>query len=208
MKATKTALFEAAKAWEAGAVRAIVTAAPALARAADAKGRTALHIACAVNPKSGKLGENDGIRTVAALLAAGAELEAFVPTDEDEGDFRANPLWYAVSRGRNLPLVRFLLKQGADPSYSLWAVVFQDDAAICRELLKAKPRLNLVAHGETPIFYAARLQRLKTLALLIEAGADPSIRDLQGRDAVGIARARRLPKEIVNRLVALNARNS
>jgi hypothetical protein len=215
MKATKTALFDAAKRWEAAAVRVIATTLPELVKASDAKGRTALHIACAVNPKgdpkSGKhgekLGEKDGTKTVAALLAGGAELEAFVPMDADEGDFRANPLWYAASRGRNLPLVRFLLKQGADPSYSLWTAVFSNDAPLMRALLAAKPRLNLVSHGETPIFYAARLQRLKVLPLLIEAGADPSIKDPQGRDAVDIARARRLPKAIVERLAALKARS-
>ena len=53
------------------------------------KGRTALHIACAVDPKGDKLGEKpaerDGTKTAAALLAAGAELEAFVPMDQDEG---------------------------------------------------------------------------------------------------------------------------
>ena len=206
MKATKTALFEAAKRWEAAAVRVIVGAVPALVKATDPKGRMALHMACAVDPKSGKLGEKDGIRTAAALLAAGAGLEAVVPMDADEGDFRANPLWYAVSRGRNLPLVRFLLKQGADASYSLWSVVFQNDAVMCRELLGAKPRLDLVAHGETPIFCAARLKRLKVLPLLIEAGADPTIKDPKGRDAVDIARARRLPKDMIARLEELKAR--
>jgi uncharacterized protein len=30
--------------------------------------------------------------------------------DEDEGDFRATPLWYAVARGENL------LRHGADAS--------------------------------------------------------------------------------------------
>lgn len=203
MKATKTALFEAARSWEAGAVRVIATAMPSLAKATDPRGRTALHIACAVDPKGKSLGEKDGTRTAAALLATGAALEAFAPMPADEGDFRANPLWYAASRGRNLPLVRFLLKQGADPSYSLWTAVFQDDAALMRALLGAKPRLNLVAHGETPIFYAARLRRLRVLPLLIEAGADPAIKDPQGRDAVDIARARRLPKAIVDRMAAL-----
>jgi ankyrin repeat protein len=207
MKATKTALFDAAKRWEAALVRVIVTAVPELAKAGDPKGRTALHIACAVDPKKGeKLGERDGTKTAAALLAAGAALEAFVPMDADEGDFRANPLWYAASRGRNLPLVRFLLKQGADASYSLWTAVFQNDAALMRVLLEAKPRLDLVSHGETPIFNAARLRRLKVLPLLIAAGADPSIKDPQGRDAVDIARARRLPKPIVEQLAALKAR--
>jgi ankyrin repeat protein len=209
MRITKAALFDAAKRWEAGAVRVIVTAVPALAKATDPKGRTALHIACAVDPKSGKLAEKpaerDGTKTAAALLSAGAELEAVVPMDEDEGDFRANPLWYAAARGRNLPLVRFLLKQGADPSYSLWTAVFANDAALMRALLAANPRLNLVSHGETPIFYAARLKRLKVLALLIEAGADPSIKDPQGRDAVDVARARRLPKPLIEQLAALKA---
>ncbi len=207
MKATKTALFEAAKIWEAGAVRAIVAALPSLAGATDPKGRTALHIACAVDPRGKTLGEKDGTRTAAALLAAGAALEAFVPMPADEGDFRANALWYAAARGRNLPLVRFLLKQGADPSYSLWAAVFNDDAPLMRALLAAKPRLDLVAEGETPIFYAARLKRLKVLPLLIEAGADPSIKDPKGRDAVDIARARRPPKPLIARLVAAKVRH-
>jgi len=70
----------------------------------------------------------------------------------------------------------------------------------CRELLKNKPRLNLRAHGETPIFYAARLKRLKTLELLIKAGADPTVADDKGRDAVDIARARRLPRALIDRL--------
>ncbi len=197
---SKTALFEAATRWDAAAVTEILKAAPALATASDPKGRQALHLACAVPPGGKGLGEADGIRTVTALLKAGADLEAAVPMDEDEGDFRATPLWYAVARGENRPLVRFLLKRGADASTSLWAAVWRDDAGLCRDLLKAKPRLNLVAHGETPLFYAARLQRLTALRLLIDAGADPGIRDPRGRDALDIARARRLPKDLIERL--------
>jgi uncharacterized protein len=52
-----------------------------------------------------------------------------------------------------------------------------------------------------PLFYAARLRRLKTLDLLIAAGADPAIVDDAGRNAVDIARARRLPKDLIDRLV-------
>lgn len=207
-KPTKTALFDAAARWDTAAVKAIMAAAPALIEATDARGRMALHLACAVPPGRKGLGEPNGIKTVAALLAAGAPLEAAVPMDPDEGDFRATPLWYAVSRGQNLPLAKFLLKRGADPAYSLWSVVWRDDAATCRALLKAKPRLNLVAHGETPIFYAARLQRLKTLRLLIGAGADPSIKDPRGRDAVEIAKARRLPKEVIESLIELRRREA
>src|SRR5215211_936752 len=80
-----------------------------------------------------------------------------------------------------------------------------DDATLMRALLATKPRLNLRAHGETPIFYAARLKRLQTLELLIAAGADPTIQDDRGRDAVNIAKARRLPKPIIARLEQLRA---
>jgi ankyrin repeat protein len=203
---SKTALFEVAKSWNAAAVKAMLKAAPALAKATDPKGRMALHIACAVKPGNSNLGERNGIETVTVLLEGGAALEAAVPMNEAEGDFRATPLWYAVSRGENLPLVRFLLKRGADASYSLWAAVWRDDAVLCRDLLGAKPRLDLRAHGETPIFFAARLQRLKTLDLLIQAGADPTIKDPRGRDAVDIARARRLPKDLIARLEDLKRR--
>jgi len=197
---SKSALFEAARGWNVAAIKAILKAGPSLIEATDPRGRMALHLACGVKPGNGKLGESNGIKAVTALLDAGAALEAEVPMEEDEEDFRATPLWYAVSRGENLPLVRFLLKRGADASYSLWAAVWRDDAVLCRDLLGTRPRLDLKAHGETPIFYAARLQRLKTLDLLIDAGADPAIPDRRGRDAVDIARARRLPKDVIARL--------
>jgi uncharacterized protein len=193
--------------WDWQTVAALLGAAPELFAVSDRQGHTALHRACAVKPGSSpQLVEPNGIKTVATLIEAGADLEQAVPMDQDEGDFRATPLWYAVARGENLPLVEFLLQRGANASYSLWAAVWYDDADVCRALLKSKPELNLRAHGETPIFYAARLRRLATLALLIDAGADPSIPDSIGRDSVAIARARKLPEEIIERMVALQQR--
>jgi hypothetical protein len=47
------------------------------------------------------------------------------------------------------------------------------------------------------------MRRLKTLDLLIEAGADPAIADPQSREAVDIARARHLPRDFVDRLADL-----
>ena len=80
--------------------------------ATDTKERMALHMACAVRPGGNGLGEPNGIRTATVLLEVGADLEAGVPIEEDEEDFRATPVWYAVARGENLPLVRFLLRRG------------------------------------------------------------------------------------------------
>lgn len=202
---SRTALFDAAGRWDAAKVKGILAAAPALAKARDPRGRMAIHIACAAKPGVAPC-EPHGIKTVTAILKAGVALEAEVPMDEDEGDFRATPVWYAYSRGENPALVRFLIGHGADTSYSLWAAVWRDDDVMCRKFLETKPRLNLRAHGETPIFYAARLKRLKTLKLLIAAGADPTIKDPRGRDAVDIARARRLPKDLIERLAELQRR--
>lgn len=203
-KPSRTSLFAAATLWDAASVAASLASAPELVKASDPQGRTALHRACAVKPGTNpQLAEPNGIRTVTTLLEAGAELEREVPMNEDEGDFRATPLWYAVARGENMPLVRFLLQRGANASYSLWAAVWRDDDLLCRALLKSKPELNLRAHGETPIFYAARLKRLTTLDLLIKAGADPSIPDFSGRDSVAIARERHLPEEMIAQLESL-----
>lgn len=208
-KPSKTALFNAARQWHWRSVAALLAEAPDLISATDPKGRTALHQACAVKPGSrADLAEPNGLKTVTTLLDAGAQLEQIVPMDEDEGDFRATPLWYAVARGENLPLVEHLLQRGANAAYSLWAVVWRDDAAMCRALLATRPELNLRAHGETPMFYAARLQRLATLRLLIEAGANPSIADEKGRDCIVIARARKLPASIIEQLEALQQRQS
>ncbi|CAE6768134.1 hypothetical protein R69927_06812 [Paraburkholderia domus] len=206
-KPSRTALFSASRMWDWPTVAALLVAAPELVAASDPQGHTALHRACAVKPGSSpQLVEPNGVKTITTLLEAGADLEQAVPMDEDEGDFRATPLWYAVARGENLPLVEFLLQRGANASYSLWAAVWRDDDDVCRALLQSKPELNLRAHGETPIFYAARLQRLATLALLIDAGADPSIPDSVGRDSVAIARERKLPEEIIERMVSLQQR--
>ena len=127
-KPSKSALFEAAKRWDAASVTALLEAAPALASATDPKGRMALHIACAVPPAPG-LGETNGIATVTALLKGGADLAAEVPMPAEEGDFRANPVWYAASRGENVPLVKFLLRRGGDASFALWTAVFRDNAS-------------------------------------------------------------------------------
>ena len=179
-KPSKAALFGAAKAWDAATTEALLATARDFALTTDLKGRTALHLACAVKPSGLPSADLHGLKTVAALLKAGADLEAAVPADKDEGDHRSTPLWFAVARGENLPLVQFLLTRGADPSTCLWAVVWRDDEVFCRELLKHKPRLNLRAHGETPMFYAARLQRLKTLRLAHRGRGRPHDRGQQG----------------------------
>ena len=205
-KPSKTALFAAAKAWDAAAVSALLKAAPDLAHATDPKGRTALHIASAAAPDGENVFDPYGLRTVTALLNAGADLHAEqIIRDRGEGH-PATAVWWAASWGNNPKLVDFLIARGAKPDHCLWAIVWRDDAPMMKAVLKTKPKLDLKAEGETALFYAARLKRLKTLDLLIKGGADPNIKDAKGRTAVEIAKARKLPTDYIARLEALAAK--
>jgi hypothetical protein len=150
--------------------------------------------------------ELNGIRTVAMLLEAGADLEQAVPMDEEEGDFRATPLRYAVARGGQFPPGRVPTAAWRQRQLLLWAAVWRDGDLVCRALLKSEPELNLKAHGETPIFYAARLKRLAMVVLLIDAGADASIPNSVGRGSVAIAQKRKLPEEMIEQMVSLQQR--
>lgn len=202
-RASKTAMIAAVKAWDVAEVERIADARPELVGFSDKRGRTPLHLCCAVAPPERKRRTDPhGIETADLLLARGADLHAVERIPDGDAVFPATPLWYAVARGANLPLVRHLLRLGANADHCLWAVVWRDDAAMCRALLAARPQIDLVFDGETPVFYAARLKRLKTLALLLEAGADCTIPGPDGVSIVEIAKRRKLPAAVIARLDA------
>src|SRR6266853_1891467 len=131
---SRARLFRSIKALDADAVAELLAAQPELARATDDRRRNPLHFLCSL-PASPKTSDRS-IRLARQLLAAGIGIDApaFV-----EGAFQATPLWYAISRGQNSPLARFLLKQGSTPEYCLWAAGFKDDAEQGRQD-PARPR--------------------------------------------------------------------
>ncbi|MGE0808220.1 MAG: ankyrin repeat domain-containing protein [Burkholderiaceae bacterium] len=195
---SKTALFKAARAWDAETVRALLGVKPELAQARDSRGRTALHL-CAGRPLV-EAEVKAGLATAAQLLDAGVDTDAVEEIPDDGDVFPATALWYAVARGRNLELVRFLLKAGADPDNCLWAVVWADDAPMARLLLDAGSNTELRFDGDTPLLYAARLGREAALQELLRAGADIRVHDAKGRSPLDLARKRRLPVRILNAL--------
>jgi hypothetical protein len=136
-KPSKTALFEAAKAWDAARVMTIVAEAPVLIDATDPKGRMALHLACGVRPGGKGLGEPSGIHTPRCCGGRRAP-EAVVPMEEDES-FRATPVVRGCAR-REPAAGALSLKHGADASYRVGA----GETTPCHaELLKCRPRLDL-----------------------------------------------------------------
>jgi hypothetical protein len=207
-KPSRAALLAAVRAWDPTEVDRILTAAPDLRATEDRPGRTLLHLACAVDATVSRSKDRHGIGTVTRLLAHRLALDAVEPIADDGEIFAATPLWYAVARGVNQKLVEHLLALGASPDGCLWAIVWRDDVPMCRSLLARKPKLDQAFAGETPLFYAARLKRLATLDLLLEAGADATIADGKGRTPADIARLRRLPATVVDRLQQAATRRS
>lgn len=158
-------------------IEAALAESPTLLEVRDAKGRNWLHVCCGLNPKGRKLPAMARIRTARVLLDRGIDIdrEAF-----REGKWKATPLWYAVARGRCLPLARFLLERGADPEHCLWGASFHDDAAAIRLLVGYGAQIDPVQEGQTPFLGAIQWSRFRAAAALLAAGADPDFRDAKG----------------------------
>ncbi len=207
VKPSKTAFFNAARSWDYVTIKALLEEAPALVEATDPKGLNALHVACAVKPGRSGVHEPNGLKTVTALLDAGIAMESVAFTDDDGGEWCANAVWFATGRGQNLPLVRFLLKRGGDPSYSLFTVLWGYKPEFAKELVKYKPRMNLRAgDGRTALHAAAVPHRLEVLRLYLDAGADPWIKDNEGITPLDLAKKRGVPKEFIERMERGGAR--
>lgn len=191
-RATKAALFGAALSWDAAAVEELLKEAPELIKARDPRARSALHI-CARRKWDGKPATaRASIATARALIAGGEDINVVQPIPDDGEIFPATALWHAAAWGRNMPLVKHLLKAGADPDHCLFAMVWANDVPMARALLKAGSGTELRGHGETPLIYAARLAREPVLFELVRFGADIHARDVKGKTALDYARKKRL----------------
>ena len=149
---SKARLFNAIKSLAAEAVSALLDSHPELAKAKDERRRNALHFLCGL-PASDKT----SLRSLAlARLLLDHSFDVNEPAFvEGGGAFKATPLWYSLSRGRNLPLAKLLLKRGCSPEYCLWTAGFHDDVEAIDLLVKAGARLDPVAEDETPFLSAS-----------------------------------------------------
>ena len=119
----------------------------------------------------------DAIPLADALIDFGIDVNAPAFT---EGTWRATPLRYAVARGNNIDLARYLLASESTPEHCLWAAVFHEDLGMIALLVDAGARLDAVAEEETPLLHAVKYSRFRGTEALLEAGADPDYRDVRG----------------------------
>ena len=176
---SKTRLFQAIKALDVDAVAALLAATPKLIRVTDDRRRDPLHFLCSLpaDPKT----SSRSLALARRLLDAGLDVNApaFV-----EGVFQATPLWYAISRGSNLPLARFLLKHSSTPENSLWAAAFADNVEAIDLLVKSGASLDPVAEDETPFLGAIKWSRFTAAERLLRHGANVNFQNSKGVTAL------------------------
>ena len=201
---SKTRFLDAVRSWQAADVRAALRERPELATACDSSGRPPLHV-CARRPLASPAEARASIATAQALLDAGTDVNVVQPIPDDGEVFPARPLWCALAFGHNRPLGQFLLKQGADPSHCLFAMVWADDLPNAKLVHRYGAELDEVFGGETPLIYAIRHERVSFATWLLRQGAKPNLADRRGLAALHHAIRKRLPDSLLRLLVRCGA---
>ena len=179
---SRTRLFAALKALDVQTVDRLLRAQPDLLRAVDDRRRSPLHFLCGLpaDPKTSAR----ALALAGRLLDGGLDVNApaFV-----EGIFQATPLWYAIARGRNLPLARFLLKRGSTPENALWAAAFAEDVAAIDLLVRSGASLDPVTEDETPFLTAIKWSRFVGAERMLHHGANVNFQNSKGLTALHMA---------------------
>lgn len=167
--------------FDTGGVVAGLRSRPELLHHVDERGRNWLHLCASIDAHKRGLDPADSIPLADALLELGIDINAAAFS---EGTWQATPLWYAISRGGNIDLARYLLASGSTPEHCLWAAVYREDLDMIALLVDAGARLEAVAEQETPLLHAVKYSRFRGAEVLLEAGADPDYRDVRGMTAL------------------------
>jgi len=192
---TRYSLHAAAAVADADTVAAFLAADPSSATraVADAGPEPIIYAAHAGLSTLLGVGEDDRVRTVSLLLAAGASPNAVVQV-EQHPDMRIPVLFFACV-SNNVPVVTLLLESGAEPNdgESVYHAAELNHRACLEQLLAYGADIS-GAHtqwGNTPLYFLAGYKeshpRCETATLgmewLLEHGADPNVpSDVRTRD--------------------------
>ena len=180
MAASKTRIIEAVKALDLPEVKRILEQKPELLRVWNNQGRNLLHLACSVDCEELKLPESTATRMVAFLLDKGLDIEEEGGSSSD----LCKPIWFAVCRGRNHALVKYLIKRGAMPT-GLYAAGWWEDIDILNTLIDAGTDMEVVV-GVTPFLACWGWRKFEAAKALALKGANVNVQDKRGRTALHI----------------------
>jgi len=144
--------------------------------------------------------------TIQFLLERGADVQGYV---FDRGENRTHSYLVAAADKGDLALVQYLHNWGADINGLSWSYGYgfynalftlgtsSDDLNVMRYLIAQGINVNYVTSngGTTPLIYFAQMyisagDRQNILKMLLDAGADPAVRDASGKTAVDYCIAR------------------
>src|SRR5687767_12108248 len=108
---SKTRVVEAVQRLDLPAVKQLLKAKPSLLSVKNRQGRNLLHLACGASCKKLGVPESAAARMVSYLLDLGMDIEEEGLSARDP----VTPLWFAVCFGRNITVVKLLIKRGAKP---------------------------------------------------------------------------------------------
>ena len=173
---SKTRLLEAVQKLDLTTTKALLKTKPHLLNVWNRQGRNILHLACGANVKKLGVPETAAARMVDFLLDQGMEIEQPGLSARDP----CTPLWFAVAFGRNLTVVKLLIKRGARPERApggcLFAAGWWEDLKILEVLLRHGAQIDIVVGG-TPFMACWFWRRFEAVKYLAVNGANVNFQD-------------------------------
>jgi ankyrin repeat protein len=172
----KAQIIEAVQRLNLDTTRQFLKKDPELLSVWNRQGRNLLHLACGASCERLNLPESAAARMVNFLLDQGMDIEK----PGLSGREPCTPLWFAVAFGRNLTVVKLLIKRGAKPQHApgggLYAAGWWEDLKILRTLLDAGANIDIVV-GVTPFLACWYWRRFEAAKLLAIKGANVNFQD-------------------------------
>lgn len=173
---SKTRIIEAVQQLDLKTTQSLLKANASLLSVKNRQGRNLLHLACGADCRKLDRPESAAARMVEFLLDRGMDIEEPGLSGRDP----CTPLWFAVAVGRNITVVKLLLKRGAQPALApgggLYAASWWEDLKIIDLLLKAGSQIDVVV-GVTPFLACWYWKKFAAAKFLATKGANVNFQD-------------------------------
>lgn len=164
---SKTRLIESVRTLDLPSAKKLLDTNPSLLLVTDRQFRNLLHLACSAPYGRLNVSESSAARMVDFLLDLGMDIESAALDGSCGG---MPPICFAVARGRNLTVVKLLLKRGAKAT-GLFAAGWYEDLPMLNLLIRGGAVIDEVV-GLTPFLACWCWKKFDAAKLLARRGAD------------------------------------